>query len=462
MILLKKGFFLAISCLLIQGVLNGQNTPFFKTGDRICFVGNSITHSGEFHHNILLYYTTRFPKRPVTFYNCGISGDITSGVLKRIQCDILIHKPTHAVIMIGMNDVMRQLYGPVPTLNSDTLKKRENALAAYRTNLDSIVRILKSKKVKVILQKPSIYDQTSRLERPNNFGVNDALKSCADYMKLLADKYNLQTVDYWTIMNSINDSMQQKNPSATIVGPDRVHPSSPGNLVMSYQFLKSMSGAKPQIVSMISVNQNLKKSNKESLNCRIKKLKYQNQSINFIAKENSLPFPLVQSQFPALEWLPFIKEFNSQMLRVIGLHQGSYLLKIDSVNVGVFTNAELQECVNLAMNNKTPQYQQALNVREVYLKLWEIESRMRAIKHIEYQHLKDFKHKFDFQSSKQYLDSLFNARFSGSAYLMLQKERFVENKPIEKQLEIQSDSLRAEAYKAAQPKEHLYQIIPLK
>jgi hypothetical protein len=77
-------------------------------------------------------------------------------------------------------------------------------------------------------------------------------------------------------------------------------------------------------------------------------------------------------------------------------------------------------------------------------------------------HLKDFKYKSDLQVTKLYLDSLFTARFAGSAYLIQQKERYVVNKPFEKQLEIQSDSLRKVAYKTAQTKEHLYQLIPVK
>ena len=71
---------------------------FFEEGSRVCFVGNSITHNGEFHHNVLLYHVTRFPEQPVSFYNCGISGDVTGGVLKRMEDDILVHQPTHAVI----------------------------------------------------------------------------------------------------------------------------------------------------------------------------------------------------------------------------------------------------------------------------------------------------------------------------------------------------------------------------
>ena len=51
-------------------------------------------------------------------FNCGVSGDVTSGVLNRMEEDILINNPSHAVIMLGMNDVYRNLYGS--DINADT------------------------------------------------------------------------------------------------------------------------------------------------------------------------------------------------------------------------------------------------------------------------------------------------------------------------------------------------------
>ncbi len=125
-----------------------KNDLFFGKGARICFVGNSITHNGEFYHNILLYHVTRFPEQPVSFYNCGISGDVTSGVLNRIEDDILVHQPTHAVVMLGMNDVDRSLYRSKPTTNADTLRYREEAihqginLAEY-TNTPQYIQAMK-------------------------------------------------------------------------------------------------------------------------------------------------------------------------------------------------------------------------------------------------------------------------------------------------------------------------------
>jgi endoglucanase len=156
---MMKKYRLLIVFLCINAVVFAQSSLFHK-GDKVCFVGNSITSNGEFYHNIMLYYVTRFPNQPITFFNCGISGDVCSGVLKRMDDDILIHNPTHAVIKLGMNDVNRSLYTLYPTKNADTLDKREEAISKYKVKLDSIINIFLSRRIKVILQKPTDYDQT--------------------------------------------------------------------------------------------------------------------------------------------------------------------------------------------------------------------------------------------------------------------------------------------------------------
>jgi lysophospholipase L1-like esterase len=218
--------------------------PNFPSGSRVCFVGNSITNNGEFHHNILLYHLTRYPSENVSFFNCGISGDANGGIINSEDDDILVHQPTHIVLMIGMNDVKRSLYGEQPTTNADTLVQRLKAIELYKVNLEKIITLFLAKKIKVNLQKTTIYDQTAKVPTKNNLGVNDALKICADYKGELSIKYQLPVVDYWTIMNTINQQLQAKYPAASLTSNDRVHPQSTGHFVMEYQFLATTKAPK--------------------------------------------------------------------------------------------------------------------------------------------------------------------------------------------------------------------------
>ena len=65
--------------------LQAQTTiPRFEEGERVVFVGNSITHGGHYHSFIWLYYMTRFPDKPITIMNAGIGGESAWDMKDRI------------------------------------------------------------------------------------------------------------------------------------------------------------------------------------------------------------------------------------------------------------------------------------------------------------------------------------------------------------------------------------------
>lgn len=432
----------------------------FRKGDKVAFVGNSITNNGEFHHNIFQYYVTRFSKHPVEFFNCGISGDVTGGILNRMDEDILIHQPTHIVLMIGMNDVKRSLYGTSPTSNADTLEQRARAIAIYKVNLDSIVNIFLSKKIKIILQKPTIYDQTAVLKTPNNYGVNDALEQCAEYIEKLAQKYNLPCVDYWHILNSINISLQVKDSTATIIGTDRVHPGSIGHLIMAYQFLKTMNH--PKYVSRILIDVRSKRLKKIGSNCQIKKIKKNGAYIVFQVKEKALPFPIEDNQQQTL--VPFTQELNIEELKVIGLDEGHYQLIIDDSVISTFSAKELQGGVNLALYKNTPQYKQSLAIREILKEMWKNEANLRTIKWVEIGHLKECKNAKDLQIVQSFLEDRFETKYqklSNGAYYKTQFEKYITLKAREENIIKNLNKQRTNAYELTAPTKHEFTLIKL-
>ncbi len=243
----------------------------FKSGDRVVFSGNSITHNGDYWHNIALYYATRYPKTDVKFFNGGISGDVASGMIRRLNDDILLHKPTHVVVMIGMNDVNRPLYDVKRKDEPGIREKQQEAISAYKTNVDSLVQLLLAAKVKVILQTPSIYDQTSKMASNNQVGVNDALAECGVFIKSLGKKYNLPVVDYQAMMLEANKLAQTTDSTATIVSKDRVHPAGPGHLLMGWDWLKTMKSE--PFVSYMVIDRTTASSQAKSKFCKITGLK---------------------------------------------------------------------------------------------------------------------------------------------------------------------------------------------
>ncbi len=80
---------------------------------RIVCIGDSITgvyyHSGgrrAYPEMLKLALQQLHPQAQVSVHNAGISGDPTTGGLKRLERDVLAHKPHLVTIMFGMNDLV--------------------------------------------------------------------------------------------------------------------------------------------------------------------------------------------------------------------------------------------------------------------------------------------------------------------------------------------------------------------
>lgn len=330
----------------------------FVDGDRWCAIGDSITQGGNYHAFVHLFYATRFPTRRIELFNCGISGDTSYGVEARLDRDVLVHKPTVASIMLGMNDVGRDLYKP--DLNKPNLEEeRQRNITNSIKHVKTIVEKLQSAGIRVILITPSIYDDTSTMSSPNNKGVNAALEKYGVEVKALASSAKVGLVDFHALMNEVNAQMQKADPAATLIGNDRVHPHDPGHFVMAYAFLKAQ--GMPKYVSRIEIDAAGAKTG-ELVGCQVNDLKTTADGVNFSCMEDALPYP-APAEMKSL--VPFVQELDQEVLCVKGLTEGRYELQIDGQPVKTWTSVELAEGVNLAEETSTPQYKQASAVAKL-------------------------------------------------------------------------------------------------
>ena len=96
-----------INCDYLQAQIT---IPRFEEGERVVFVGNSITHGGHYHSFIWLYYMTRFPDKPITIMNAGIGGESAWDMKDRLDYDVFNRKPTYVTLTFGMNDTGYDIY----------------------------------------------------------------------------------------------------------------------------------------------------------------------------------------------------------------------------------------------------------------------------------------------------------------------------------------------------------------
>ncbi|ABG39356.1 lipolytic enzyme, G-D-S-L [Paraglaciecola sp. T6c] len=343
-----------------------SSTAQLMSEDVLVFIGDSITHGGSYHQNIALFNATRFPQNHVFYVNGGISGDTALGTLRRFDRDIAPHRPAVATIMLGMNDVGRYLYEtPAKDEAARIARDKEAAViqTAYLTNMRKIMLRLNELGTKIVLLTPSIYDQSARVASANNYGVNDALQAFSGELTKVAKEFGAEVVDFQQPMLEVNAALQVNDPSATLVGADRVHPGEAGHFVMSYAFLEAQQANK--YVANISIDVSRENLNVFE-NCALNgDLRTARDFVGFSCEAAALPFPVSKAQKQALQWVPFMDELNQQRLQIRGLKKGQYSLHIDQKFVGIFSHSLLSSGVNLAAIETTPMYQQALAVKAI-------------------------------------------------------------------------------------------------
>ncbi|MBT7303066.1 MAG: SGNH/GDSL hydrolase family protein [Victivallales bacterium] len=454
---LRHAFLALIAVTSIATAAPADLKPF-ADGDTVCWVGDSITHGGKYHSYVYLYYATRFPERKIEFVNCGISGDSAAGGLARVQYDVLVHKPTVATIMMGMNDVGRGLYGK-ENPDAANLKRRQDALKRHADSMTKLTAALVKAGAKPIFILPSIYDETSTMAKTNLFGVNGALGICAKGATQLAEANQAGVVDFWGEMNRLNAQVQKADPKATIVGGDRVHPGSFGHFLMAYTFLEAQNV--PPIVSRMGLDATGGKAVQQG-NCAITDVKQTDTGLRFTCLEKALPYPIQRGTESALKLVPFLEKMNQEILHVQGLAVGNYALLIDGQEVGVYEAKALQVGINLAVNAKTPQYKQAQDVAKVNDQRHGVEAgSIRNIVASERRIRKGDADLDDPAVRRKAVDA-FLARVAKSSNFRYYKgtmDRYLREKEKEAELRARREQAIAQMYQLNKPKPHTYELV---
>ncbi|MEN8662103.1 MAG: SGNH/GDSL hydrolase family protein [Lentimonas sp.] len=447
----------------------------FKANDRVAFVGDSITHGGDYHTHIQAFYATRFPDRNVICFNVGISGDNAQGGYQRASAkgdgiwgsDVRMYQPTAATIMLGMNDV-----GGGQFSSSETREALDNSnqqqLDWYANNYSQLLDNLETLGLsEITLIKSTPYDQTMVNEKASDnlykFGIgkNDAILAVSEQViDVEAKKRGYSVVDFNAPMLAINADQQAIDPSFTIISNDRVHPRGRGHMVMAYTFLKAQDLAGP--VAQVVINAE-SESVESTQNCSINNLQ-NNGTLSFDYAAKSLPFPTKPYKDVAA-LIPFEAEFNQESLIVKNLRAGSYTLEIDGIECGRFTAAELDSGVNLALLDNAPQVLQA---KEVYALCQERAKLSRTIRTIVWAigYLSKIKgHDANDAVANQamverllegeHLEGLWEAP---SRYVQSNLRQYAEHYQQYEALLMELDALTEPLYRAAQSKTHRVQI----
>ncbi|HWZ35237.1 MAG TPA: SGNH/GDSL hydrolase family protein, partial [Mucilaginibacter sp.] len=237
-------------CLCIAFSANAQTVQPFKQGDRVVFVGNSITDGGRYHAYIWLYYMTHYPTRRITCFNAGIGGDVIGQIADRFDDDVLSKKPTVLTLTWGMNDS-----GYFEWYRKDAQGFMDKRLAETYTTYAKLENRLKGMpKIKTILIGGSPYDETTKFSPKNHYpGKSAQLARIVEHQEESAKNNHWGFVDFYHPMNAINKREQARDTAFSLTPGDRIHPDNNGHLVMAYLFLKAQ-GLANNVVADVAVN----------------------------------------------------------------------------------------------------------------------------------------------------------------------------------------------------------------
>lgn len=339
-----------LGALAVQGAM-------FKDGDRVAFIGDSITHGGTYHRFLADYYLTRFPRADIRLINCGSGGDTSGAVMRRLEKDVIERKPNAISIMFGMNDFGFREYGADETPEiAATQKKR---LEEYAANMGKLVERLKAEypAARFLLATPTPFDDTATFpdgKKVNeHLGANAGLGECAGIVRKLAAANGAELVDFHTALNSCIRKRRLADPYVTFAS-DRIHPCSGIHLLMALTYLEAQNA--DRLVSDVAFQHG--RCTKQ-VKAQVTEVKADaSGGLSFTMLEECLPMPF-GGGVSAFTNLPQVVEFNQQMLTFYGLPAGNWTLKIDGAPVHTATEREWELGVNMAFNPKTPQFRQA-------------------------------------------------------------------------------------------------------
>jgi lysophospholipase L1-like esterase len=337
---------------------------YLKNGDRVVFYGDSITDQRLYTVITETYVVTRYPNLDVGFVHSGWGGDKVSGggggpIDLRLQRDVLAYKPSVMTIMLGMNDGLYR---------AETEETDKTFFTGYRHIVETVKSAVPSIRITAI--QPSPYDDVTRAP---NFpgGYNEVLISFGKWIANYGKEAGLNVADLNTgVVQMLRKANELSPEEAQKIIPDRVHPGFSGHLIMAEQLLKFWN-ARP-VVAAVTIDASSGKAKVTSTEHASVSDVSNGNTIRWTETDDALPLPFKEWQEMrangplslVLRSSHVAEDLNYEPLKITGLKNGVYSLKIDGTTVGTFNNDEWGRGVNLAILD-TPMTNQAKQVYDL-------------------------------------------------------------------------------------------------
>lgn len=322
---------------------------FFKPGDRVVFLGDSITEQYQYSTDIELYLTTRFPKGNFVFLNAGIGGDTAHGGVARFQSHVLDEKPTAITINFGMNDAGYQAF--------DEVRNK-----VYREKTADMLKMAKAAGVRVALCSPNCVDARLSPGWSDFKRYQETQKQFYAPLKEIAAAGGAAFADQYAVTRTAIEAMAKDDPNAEKAKPyyDGFHTAPPGGLLMAHAILTQLKA--PVVVSHAYVIAKERGESPVDVGCKLTDKSTTDTGVSFTRADDAMPMPIQKDWLPMLPYTNQLKDLNDYGLTVTGLKEGRYDILIDGVTVATHTDKELAAGVNLGNVTAGPIFDHAQKV----------------------------------------------------------------------------------------------------
>ncbi len=326
-----------------------------RNGDRVVFLGDSITEQRLYTTYIEAYALTRHPDWKLTFRNVGWGGDtswlrqrahpaevklfkaseaeqqkmVEHSVGRGLTRDDLPLNPSFITIKFGMNDHAYQPFRP-------------DIFGAYARSQTQLNKVLKEKGARVAFLTPQPIED--KRPDPDKDVRNQSLRRFSDGLKEVADKGGSAFIDQFDPYMSLMLAARGSNPQAIIGGGDAVHPGPSGQTLMAWAVLKGLGAS--ALVSDVDIDAT--KSKAKTQHCKVDHLKAKADHVSFDRLDEALPLPIDERAESALKLAPVLDDLSQYTLKVSGLAAGNYAISIDGETTHKATAEELSKGVNLS------------------------------------------------------------------------------------------------------------------
>lgn len=219
---------------------------FLRDGERVVFLGDSITQNGTYIQYIDAYLTTRFPDHDFNLTNLGLSGETAAGLSEpdhpnarpdihdRLLRGLTPTNPTTVTFNYGMND---GLYHPFAA----------ERFEPYKAGVLKLIERIDAAGARVVAITPPIYDPLPVMAKTVDInapqfgyqkpfrGYDDVLHRYSAWIMSLEPQVD-GVVDLHTPMHNVTEAMRATEPKFTL-SPDGVHPDAFGHWMMAQPIL---------------------------------------------------------------------------------------------------------------------------------------------------------------------------------------------------------------------------------